>query len=270
MFQRASLAAILIIALLGLLGWIFAGQITVTAINNGFGVMLGVLVIGMFWWLLNAPGYTSVERGRLWAILVLFIASAIFWFAYEQAGSTLNLFADRNVNLSAWDSRLWGKFLPGYYQSFNPIFLITLAPVFAWIWVKLGPRDLSSTAKFSLGLFFVAAGFAILIPVASGHLVSPWWLTLTYFLHTVGELCLSPVGLSAITKLAPLRIASLMMGFWFLSISVGEYMGGYAASLYQTVPLPVLFGVVTIFCGVVGLVLVAMIPRMKRLMGGIH
>ena len=99
---------------------------------------------------------------------------------------------------------------------------------------------------------------------------SPWWLTLTYFLHTVGELCLSPVGLSAITKLAPVRIASLMMGLWFLSISVGDYMGGYAASLYHTVPLPVLFGIVAGFCFAAGLVLVALIPRMKNLMGGVN
>lgn len=269
-FRKASVGAIAILAALGLLGWEFAGSITVTAINNGFGVMLAVLVIGMFWWLLTAPGYTAVEKRRFWAIFVLFIASAMFWFAYEQAGSTLNLFAERNTNLKVWNSRLWGAFLPGYYQSFNPIFLIALAPVFAWIWVKLGPRDLSSTTKFALGLFFVGAGFAILIPVSTGHLVSPWWLTLTYFLHTVGELCLSPVGLSAITKLAPARIASLMMGFWFLSISVGEYMGGYAASLYQTVPLPELFGVVAGFCIAVGLVLVGLIRPMQRLMGGVN
>jgi POT family proton-dependent oligopeptide transporter len=269
-FRTAVLAAVCLLATLGLLGWKYASAITIGAINNAFGVLLGVLVVGFFAWLFNAPGYSAIERRRFRAIAVLFVASAMFWFAYEQAGSTLNLFAERNTNLRVWDSRIWGAFLPGYFQSFNPVMLITLAPVFAWVWVKLGPRDLSSTAKFSLGLFFVAAGFAILIPVASGRLASPWWLTITYFLHTIGELCLSPVGLSAMTKLAPVRIASLIMGVWFLSISVGEYMGGYAASLYQTVPLPTLFGIVAGFCCAVGVMLVALIRPMKRLMGGVN
>jgi POT family proton-dependent oligopeptide transporter len=269
-FRTGSISAVCILIVLGLLGWEFAGAVTTTAINNAFGVMLGVVVVGFFAWLLNAPGYSTLERRRFKAIAVLFVASAMFWFAYEQAGSTLNLFAERNTDLHAWNSRVWGTFLPGYFQSFNPIMLIILAPVIGWIWVKLGPRDLSSTAKFSIGLILVAAGFAILVPVSTGHLASPWWLTITYFLHTGGELCLSPVGLSAITKLAPVRIASLIMGVWFLSISVGEYMGGYAASLYQTVPLPVLFGVVAGFCSAVGLVLAALIRPMKSLMGGVN
>ncbi len=269
-FRKSAVIAIAALAVLGALGWKFADYISVTAINNCFGVALGALVVGMFWWLLTTPGYTPLERRRFLAILVLFIASCMFWFAYEQAGSTLNLFAERNTNLKAWNSPLWGAFLPGYFQAVNPILLIILAPVIGWIWVKLGPNDLSSPTKFALGLFFVGAGFAILVPVAGGGLASPWWLAITYLLHTIGELCLSPVGLSATTKLAPARIASLMMGLWFLSISVGDYMGGYAASLYQTIPLPTLFGVVAAFCIAVGLVLAGLIRPMKRLMGGVN
>jgi len=269
-FRTAAISAVCVLIALGVLGWRFADGITTAAINNAFGVLLVAIVVGFFGWLFRAPGYSAIERRRFKAISVLFVASAMFWFAYEQAGSTLNLFAERNTNLRVWDSAIWGRFLPGYFQSFNPVMLIILAPVLAWVWVKLGPRDLSSTTKFSIGLVLVAAGFAILIPVSTGSLASPWWLTLTYFLHTVGELCLSPVGLSAMTKLAPARIASLIMGVWFLSISVGEYMGGYAASLYQTIPLPILFGIVAGFCGAVGLALAALIRPMKKLMGGVN
>ena len=117
---------------------------------------------------------------------------------------------------------------------------------------------------------FVGLGLAILIPVAGGSAVSPWWLTATYFLHTVGELCLSPVGLSAMTKLAPARICGLMMGVWFLSISVGDYISGRLASIYDTFPLPQLFGLVAAFCIVVGLLLVFLLRPMKRLMGGVN
>jgi POT family proton-dependent oligopeptide transporter len=142
--------------------------------------------------------------------------------------------------------------------------------VFAWLWVRLARHEPSTTSKFSWGLIFVGLGFAILIPVASGTSVSPWWLTLTYLLHTIGELCLSPVGLSATTRLAPARIAGFMMGVWFLSISVGDFIGGRMASVYESFPLPALFGVVAGFCIVVGALLVFLIRPMKTLMGGIN
>jgi POT family proton-dependent oligopeptide transporter len=200
----------------------------------------------------------------------LFLASALFWSAYEQAGSTLNLFAERNTNMHAWDAPLWGLFRASYFQSFNSFFIIGLAPVFAWLWVKLARHEPSITAKFCWGLVFVGLGFAILVPVANGTNVSPWWLTVTYLLHTIGELCLSPVGLSGMTKLAPARIASLMMGVWFLSTSVGDFIGGRLASVYESFPLPELFGIVAAFCIVVGALLVFLLKPMKTLTGGVN
>jgi POT family proton-dependent oligopeptide transporter len=240
------------------------------SLSDVFGVLLAGVVVAFFIWLLNAQGYSPEERRRFRAILVLFIASAAFWSAFEQAGSTLNLFAERNTNLHQWDFPLWGLFRASYYQSFNSVFIIALAPVFAWLWVRMGRRDPSSTTKFSWGLVFVGLGFAILIPVAGGTSVSPWWLTLVYLLHTIGELCLSPVGLSAMTKLAPARIGGLMMGVWFLSISVGDYIGGRLASVYESFPLPELFGIVAAFCIVTGALLMLLIRPMKRLMGGVN
>lgn len=267
LLKRGGIAIVAVVVLGIVLGsTVFSAE----RLSDVFGVLLSAIVVAFFFWLLSAKGYTALERRRFWAILVLFIASAAFWSAFEQAGSTLNLFADRNTNLHAWDSPLWGLFRASYLQSFNSIFIIALAPVFAWIWIALKRREPSVTAKFSLGLIFVGLGFAILIPVAGGELASPWWLTGTYLLHTVGELCLSPVGMSAMTKLAPERIGGLIMGVWFLSISVGDYIGGRLASVYETFPLPALFGMVAGFCIVVGVLLVLLLRPMKRLTGGVH
>src|ERR1019366_9909029 len=247
-----------------------AMEITADGISNGFGLILAAVVVLFFFWLLNAKGYTAVEKKRFRAILVLFIASTLFWSAFEQAGSTLSLFAERNTNLHAWDFPLWGLFRASYFQSFNSIFIIGIAPLFAWLWVRMRKSEPSSTGKFSIGLLFVGLGFAILIPVASGTNVSPWWLTVTYLLHTIGELCLSPVGLSAMTKLAPARIVGLMMGVWFLSISVGDYIGGRLASVYETFPLGLLFGLVAAFCIVVAAGLLLLLKPMREMMGGVN
>ncbi len=268
---RAALIGAVVIVLAGATA-AFSGLLSLTAeqISDVFGVLLLGIVIVFFVWLLTTKDYSKTERSRFWAILVLFIAAASFWSAFEQAGSTLNLFAERNTNLHTWDFPLWGLFRASYFQALNSVFIIALAPVFAWIWIALRHNEPSSAAKFSIGLIFVGLGFAILIPVAGGTAVSPWWLTATYLLHTIGELCISPVGLSAMTKLAPVRIGGLMMGVWFLSISVGDYIGGRLASVYEIFPLPALFGIVAGFCIVVGLLLVLLLRPMKRLMGGIN
>ena len=269
LFQRGlGLSAVLIAAgsVAALTG---AMSFSAEGISDVFGVLLFGIVVAFFVWLFAAKGYTGAERNRFWVILVLFIGSALFWSAFEQAGSTLNLFAERNTNLHAWDFPLWGPFVAEYFQSVNSVFIIALAPVFAWIWIALKHHEPSSTGKFSVGLIFVGLGFAVLIPVARGTAVSPWWLTLTYLLHTIGELCLSPVGLSAMTKLAPVRIGSLIMGVWFLSMAVGDYIGGRLASVYETFPLPTLFGIVAAFCIVVGALFVLLLKPMKRLAGGV-
>lgn len=204
------------------------------------------------------------ERKRLIAVLALCVAAAIFWSVFEQAGSTLNLFAERNTVLRAAGF----DFPASWFQSVNSVFLWALAPVFAWLWLWLGRRDPSSPTKFTLGLVFVGLGFLVLIPAAAaGGRVSPWWLTLTYLLHTIGELCLSPVGLSAMTKLAPVRIAGLVMGLWFLATSAGNYMGGRMSALYESLPLPHLFGAVGLFAIGAGAILALLIRPINRLMG---
>jgi POT family proton-dependent oligopeptide transporter len=250
----------------------YSGTLPISAkqVADGAGYLLLVIVIVFFAWLFFAADWTPAERRRLYAIGALFIASVIFWSEFEQAGSTLNLFGDRNTRTSVMG---W-TFPSSYYQSLQPLFIITFAPVFAWVWIRLGRREPSSPAKFGLGLLFVGAGFANLVIAASlsanGVKVSPWWLVVTYLLHTWGELSLSPVGLSATSKLAPTRVVGLMMGVFYLAISVGNFMGGRLASLYGSMPLPNLFGAIAAVGIGAGLVMFALTTPIKRLMGDVN
>lgn len=216
------------------------------------------------------PPFTTGEWKRLWVIGILFVFSSLFWMAFEQAGSSLNLFAERYTDL-----RMFGWDIPAStLQSIQPMFVILLAPLFAWIWIALGRREPSSPGKFSLGLVIVGLSMVLLVPAAAmaqsqGIRVSPWWLVGVYFLQTVAELCLSPVGLSVVTKLAPARIVGLMMGVWFLSISAGNKAAGYAAGMFDKLPLPKLFGSVAIMTISAGVVLILFIKPIKRLMGDV-
>lgn len=219
------------------------------------------------WW-----RFTRDEWGRVGAIAVFFLFSCIFWAAFEQAASSLNLFADRFTRL-----RLFGFEFPStWFQSLNSMFMIFgLAPLLAWLWIRLGPRQPSSPVKFAFGLLFAGLGFALLVPAAKlaqeqGVLVSPWWLVGVYFLHTIGELCLSPVGLSIVTKLAPARIVGSMMGLWFLSIAVGNKMAGWVAGYFERMPLPQLFGAVAATTIVAAVMLLLITRPIKKLMGGVR
>src|ERR1043166_445524 len=174
---------------------------------------------------------TSDEMKRVAVIVVLFVFAAIFWSGFEQAPSSLNLFAKDFTNRN-----LFGFEVPfEWLQVVNSFFVVALAPVFAWVWMTLAKRNInpSSPAKFSAGLFFAGLGFLIMIPpvravvAANGALkVSMIWLTVSYILQTIGELSLSPVGLSSMTKLAPAKFGGQMMGVWFLAASLGNLIAG--------------------------------------------
>jgi POT family proton-dependent oligopeptide transporter len=267
--RQARLIVLGVVALLAVGGGLVAsGALTLdpeTISRNFKWALLGVTVV-FFAWLFLVAKWSPDERKRLVLITVLFVASSIFWMAYEQAGSTLNLFAQRSA-----DNTVFGEAFPAsWYQALTPFFIITLAPVFAMLWVRLGKRDPSSPVKFSIALGLLGLGFAVMVGAASaavgGARVSPWWLVLSYLLQTMGELCLSPVGLSAMSKLAPVRITGLIMGVWYLSISVGNYMAGMASSVYETIPLPTLFGLVTATAFLAGLVLALLVRPMRRML----
>jgi POT family proton-dependent oligopeptide transporter len=214
--------------------------------------------------------FSAAEWKRLGAIVVFFIFASIFWGAYEQAGSTLNLFARDYTRLSVFGF----NFPSSWFQSVPAIFVIALAPVFAWLWVRLGRKEPSGPAKFTYGLFFVGIAFLLLVPAAStaqgGFRVSPLWLVGVYFLEVVGELCLSPVGLSLVTKLAPHRIVGLMMGVWFLSIAVGSWIAGKMAGFMGSYSMPKLFLAVALVALAASAVLLLLIKPIRRLMGGVH
>jgi proton-dependent oligopeptide transporter, POT family len=268
--RRTLLIGAAAIGLMVLFGWLaWSGTLPVTAeqVATAAGYLLLLTVVGFFAWLFFGGDWTPEERRRLYAIGVFFLAAALFWSAFEQAGSTLNLFADRSTE----NVVLGWSYPSSWFQSLNSVFIIAFAPIFSLLWMKLGPREPASPVKFSLGLVLVGAGFAVLImpaaAAATGAKVSPMWLTVTYLLHTWGELCLSPVGLSAMTKLAPARIVGLMMGVWFLASSVGNYIGGRLASVYETWPLPSLFGAVAAFAIGAGVIMWLLSRPIKRLTG---
>ena len=241
-------------------------MLTTARVSNAFGVFLLVVVTAFFAWLLLSKGWTADERKRLIVIAVLFLGASVFWSVFEQAGSTLTLFAERSTR-----NEVFGlSFGSGKWQSINSLWVVILAPIFAWLWMKLGTRNPSHAAKFSLGLLFVALGFMLMVPAAqlaaNGDRVGWWWLLGCYFLHTVGEMCLSPVGLSAMTKLAPARVGSLMMGVWFVATSVGNFIGGQVASVYEKFSLPQLFGGVAMYALVFAIVLGLLVNPIKRML----
>ncbi|MGE5837931.1 MAG: peptide MFS transporter [Acidobacteriota bacterium] len=262
------------LAVLVLLGLAIAtGVLPVTPqqITGAYGyVLLGVTVVffGSFY---TAGNWTPVERKRLYMIGVYFVAAALFWSVFEQAGSTLNLFAERSTNNVM---PIKGEFPSSWWQSVNAMLIFILAPAFAWLWVKLGTRQPATPTKFALGLIGVGAGFLYLVPATqiaeTGAKVGVSWLFMVYLLHTIGELCLSPVGLSAMTKLAPARIVSLMMGVWFLGASVGNFLGGQAASFYETLPLPTLLTTVAIVPMVMGMLMLLFRRKLTELQGGLQ
>ncbi len=199
------------------------------------GEKMTVVIVGMalvyFIYVFVAGGLNTEEKKRVLIIILLFIFAAIFWAAFEQAPTSLNLFA-RDFT----DRVVFGWQMPTLWlQSANSVFVIALAPVFAALWLALGKRgkDPSSVAKFAWGLFFAGLGFVVMVVAAniviSGGgkvLVSPWWLVLSYLFQTFGELSLSPVGLSSMTKLAPLKFKGQMMGVWFMAAALGNLIAG--------------------------------------------
>jgi POT family proton-dependent oligopeptide transporter len=212
------------------------------------------------------------DSKRIASILVFFFAAEIFWAIYEQTSSSIALFADRLT-----DNRILGWAFPSsWWQSVNSIWVILLAPVFAWLWITLGPRQPSSPVKFALGLLFVSLSFAWMVPAArltAQGLVGPTWLIVLFFLQTVGEMLLSPVGLSTMTKLAPPRLLGLVMGIWFLASSLGNKLAGVLAGDFKSenaAELSTFFWHQALWVGGATLVLFALVPWVKRLMSGVR
>ena len=267
-----ALALIATLVGLGLAGVLRFDPVTLARSSTTAILALAALYFG---YLFLLAGLDAEEKKRSAVILILFFAAATFWSGFEQAGSSLNLFAERYTN------RALGAFeIPaGWFQSLNAVFIIVFAPVFAAVWVRLARRHLdpSIPVKFGLGLIILAAGFAVMIfaahVVTDGGRAGPLWLVATYLLHTYGELCLSPVGLSSVTKLAPRRFVGQMMGIWFLAASLGNLIAGLLAGRFDADRLeqmPDLFLQIVLTTAGAGALLLVFARPIRRLIGPIR
>jgi POT family proton-dependent oligopeptide transporter len=234
-------------------------------ITTGFTVVLLTVVVAFFARLFLGGDWTASERSRLLVIFVLFCASAVFWGVFEQAGSTLTLFAERSTNNSIFGF----NFDSSWWQSVNAALIVILAPFFSWLWIRLGRNNPGYAAKFGIGLLFAGLGFLWLVGGAyasENGAVGIHWLLGVYLMHTIGELFLSPVGLSSMTKLAPERAVGMMMGVWFLASSVGNFLGGTASGFYEALPLPRLFMMVGLSAVVMALVMFVLTKPVKKML----
>lgn len=229
---------------------------------------------------------TSVEKQRIGVIYILAFFVIFFWAAFEQAGASLTFFAEEQT-----DRNLFGAEIPAsFFQSINAVFIIILAPIFAFIWTFLGQRNLepSSPAKQAFGLLFLSIGYLVIACGVKGVdpaiKVSFMWLTSLYLLHTIGELCLSPIGLAMVVKLAPEKFASLLMGVWFLSTAAANKFAGTLSSLYPDPAFPVppkfiifeindlyeFFMIFVILSGLASLLLFILTKTLQKMMRGVQ
>jgi proton-dependent oligopeptide transporter, POT family len=270
------------IGLVGVLviGVLFTGLIPIdaSAIAGASGTVIAIVGFGYLGYVIAFGGLDKADKNKVGVIAVLFVFSAMFWSGFEQAGSTLNLFAERFT-----DRTILGWDIPtGYFQSINALFIIVFAPFFAALWVWLGRKNLepSSPLKFTFGLLLLGLGFFVMYfatkIAASGELAAPSWLIITYLLHTFGELSLSPVGLSLVTKLAPKGYGGQMMGIWFLSVALGNLFAGLIAGEASggteeglaAMPDQFMMIVYTVIGSAV--VLLALTPLLKKMSGNVH
>ncbi|WP_316568237.1 peptide MFS transporter [Neobacillus sp. YIM B06451] len=259
----AALAVVIAIA-------IPSGLLTFNSFINLVGV-LGILIPTLYFIVMyRSPKTNDVERSRLLAYIPLFIASVMFWAIAEQGSTILASYADNRTQLNFAGMTI----SPAWFQSLNPLFIIFLAPVFAWMWVKLGKRQPTIPQKFSLALLFAGLSFlVILLPAYFGgtdSLVSPLWLVLSYLIVVLGELCLSPVGLSATTKLAPAAFSAQTMSLWFLSNAAAQAINAQIVRFYSPENEMAYFGIIGGASIVLSIVLFILAPKIQGFMKGIR
>lgn len=279
--RKLVLLAALVVGLGGLIGFlVFQGVIPIDAseLAAASNNVIAIVAILYFGYLIFFGGLNTDERKKVGVIAILFLFSAMFWSGFEQAGSSLNLFAERFT-----DRTVLGWEIPtGYFQSINSLFIIIFAPIFGAMWVWLGRKNLepSSPLKFAFGLILLGIGFFVMYfatkIAASGELAAPTWLILTYLFHTFGELSLSPVGLSLTTKLAPKKYTGQMMGMWFLSVALGNLIAGRIAGeasggteqALQEMPDQYMLIVATVLGA--GVLLLILSKPIRKMMGNVH
>ncbi|AYC30434.1 peptide MFS transporter [Paenisporosarcina cavernae] len=233
--------------------------------------ILGIVIPTIYFIVMYRSSKTNAdEKSRVLAYIPLFVAAMMFWAIQEQGSIILAQYADQRTDLSL------GSFdiSPAWFQSLNPLFIIALAPVFAWLWIRLGERQPSTPKKFAFGLFFASMSFLVMIIPAyfngTETLVSPWWLVLSFFLVVLGELLLSPVGLSATTKLAPGAFAAQTMSLWFLTNASAQAINAQVVKLYTPENEIMYFGVIGAVALGIGLLLFFFAPKIEEFMRGVR
>ncbi|WP_210468851.1 peptide MFS transporter [Sporosarcina sp. 6E9] len=264
-FAISAIVLAVLIAISIPLGWLtFNSFIAIVGIL-GFLIPAAYFVV-----MYRSPKTNDVERSRIIAFIPLFLASVMFWAIAEQGSTILALYADTRTNLNVMGFQI----SPAWFQSFNPLFIITLAPFFAWLWVRLGDRQPSIPQKFSLGLLFAGLSFiVILLPGylgGSDALVSPLWLILSIFMVVLGELCLSPVGLSATTKLAPAAFSAQTMSLWFLSNAAAQGLNAQLVKFYSPETEMLYFGIIGGTAIALSILLYFISPLIQRYMKGVR
>ncbi len=245
-----------------------------TTIGGRYAIaaVLGLFILLNVIFLATGGERVTVTRKRLMVIFWLFLLAAVFWSGFEQAGSSMNLFA-RDLT----DRTYFGWEMPTtWLQNVNPLFIVIFAPIFGYMWTWLAQRDRNPSIpmKFALGLLGLSAGFFVIAWGAAqatvDNPVTPAWLVVTYFLHTCGELALSPVGLSSMTKLAPTGRVGQMMGVWFIAAALGNLIAGLVAGQLETLPPDMLFRTVALIAGGAGVVALLLSRPVKKLMVGVE
>lgn len=261
---------VIIIAIVIVLGGLYATGNLTMGVFSTIITTLGVFIPTVFFFVMyRSPKTSTDEKSRVLAYIPLFIAAVMFWAIQEQGATILATYADTRTDLNVGNFELKAS----WFQSLNPLFVIIFAPIFAWIWLKLGNRQPSTPLKFSIALFFAGASFLVMmIPskISGGtELVSPMWLVLSFFLVVVGELLLSPVGLSATTKLAPQAFASQTMALWFLTSAAAQAINAQLVRIYEAVTEFTYFGALGGFSIVLGVVILLLTPVISKAMRGI-
>lgn len=263
----AVTALIFVLAVLGLEGVI---EINATRLSEIWVYVIVAVAILFFGRVLMDGSLTTIDRKRTVVLIALFLGAALFWSGFEQAGSSLNLFADRYTA-----REMLGVVMPAeWFQSLNPLYILIFAPFFSALWINLGRRNMdpSIPLKFALGFAQLGIGFGFMWIAASmiqdGSQVLPTWLLLTYLFHTTGELCLSPIGLSATSKLAPKPYYSQMMGMWFMGAALGNLLAGLIAGEFHgenVAEFPERYRQIVIFCTVVTVMFLVATPFLKKM-----
>ncbi|MCA0990613.1 peptide MFS transporter [Pseudalkalibacillus hwajinpoensis] len=264
------IAGLVVVGLTIILGiTIPAGLFTLNVFINLVGIF-GIVVPTIYFIVMYySPNTTQTERSRVIAYIPLFIAAVMFWAIQEQGSTILAVYADKRTELEFMGISI----SPAWFQSLNPLFIILLAPVFAWMWMKLGHRQPSIPKKFSFGLLFAGLSFlVILLPAyfgGEGSLVSPLWLVLSYLIVVLGELCLSPVGLSATTKLAPKAFSAQTMSLWFLASAAAQALNAQLVRFYTPETETLYFGAIGGMAIVLSIALFLLSPKIQVLMKGV-